>query len=81
MAEQRLQKIIAAAGLTSRRNAEQYIIDGRVTVNGKVVTELGTKADPACDEIRVEGFGILSRQPLVYIALHKPALVLSLIHI
>jgi len=77
MAEQRLQKIIAAAGVTSRRNAEQYIVDGRVSVNGKVVSELGTKADPSCDEIRVEGLGVLSKQPLVYIALHKPALVMS----
>ncbi|MED5464799.1 MAG: pseudouridine synthase [Myxococcota bacterium] len=77
MAEERLQKIIAAAGITSRRNAEQYILDGRVSVNGTVVNELGSKADPDRDEIRVEGFGKLSAQPKVYIALHKPVLVMS----
>jgi 23S rRNA pseudouridine2605 synthase len=52
---QRLQKIIAAAGLASRRHAEQLILDGRVQLNGAVVTELGTKADPERDHIRVDG--------------------------
>lgn len=52
---QRLQKIIAAAGLASRRQAEQFILDGRVQLNGTVVTELGTKADPSHDHIRVDG--------------------------
>ena len=54
-APQRLQKIIAAAGLTSRRKAEELITEGRVKVNGQVVTELGAKADPAHDHIRVDG--------------------------
>lgn len=52
---QRLQKIIAAAGLASRRQAEQFILDGRVQLNGAVVTELGTKADLSRDHIRVDG--------------------------
>ena len=45
MPEERLQKILAGAGVASRRKAEEFIVEGRVTVNGKVVTELGTKAD------------------------------------
>ena len=53
--EQRLQKLIAAAGIASRRHAEELIAAGRVTVNGKVVTELGTKADPENDHIKVNG--------------------------
>ena len=52
---QRLQKIIAAAGIASRRKAEELIIEGRVRVNGQVVTELGAKADPDRDHIRVDG--------------------------
>ncbi len=53
--EQRLQKLIALAGITSRRHAEELIVAGQVTVNGKVVTELGTKADPEDDHIKVRG--------------------------
>jgi len=52
---ERLQKIISAAGVTSRRAAEQLILDGRVRVNGQVVTTLGTKADAAKDHIKVDG--------------------------
>ena len=52
---ERLQKLIAAAGIASRRHAEELIAAGRVTVNGKVVTELGTKADPETDHIKVNG--------------------------
>ncbi|MBI1984347.1 MAG: rRNA pseudouridine synthase, partial [Acidobacteria bacterium] len=51
--QERLQKIIAAAGVASRRKAEELIVQGRVTVNGRVVTELGSKADPAHDNVRV----------------------------
>ena len=52
---ERLNKLIAQAGLASRRAADQLILDGEVTVNGKVVTELGTKADPETDHIQVRG--------------------------
>jgi 16S rRNA U516 pseudouridylate synthase RsuA-like enzyme len=50
---QRLQKILAQAGIASRRKAEELITEGRVTLNGKVITELGTKADPNHDYIKV----------------------------
>ena len=55
MAEERLQKILATAGIASRRKAEGLIVEGRVTVNGKVVDELGSKADPEVDHIKVDG--------------------------
>src|SRR5207302_8976056 len=55
MPAERLQKIIAAAGIASRRKAEQLIVGGLVSVNGQVVTELGTKADAEGDHIRVNG--------------------------
>ena len=72
MAEERLQKIIATAGIASRRKAEELITGGDVTVNGKVVTALGTKAELGRDHIKV--FGKLLKPParLVYIALNKP---------
>lgn len=55
MAEERLQKILSRAGVTSRRKAEQLILAGRVTVNGQTVTELGSKADLSRDHIKVDG--------------------------
>lgn len=70
---ERIQKIISAAGIASRRAAEQLILDGRVRVNGKVVTELGTKADAVKDHIKVDGKLINPHQPLTYIMLNKPA--------
>ena len=73
--EQRLQKIIAAAGVASRRHAEELITAGKVSVNGKIVTELGTKADPAHDHIKVNGRLInpgLAKQIPVYVLLNKP---------
>ncbi len=70
---ERIQKIISAAGVTSRRAAEQLITEGRVRVNGQVVTELGTKADANKDHIKVDGKLINPRQPLTYIMLNKPA--------
>jgi 23S rRNA pseudouridine2605 synthase len=70
---ERLQKIISAAGIASRRAAEDIIIEGRVRVNGKVVSELGSKADPGKDHIKVDGKLINPRQPQTYIMLNKPA--------
>jgi 23S rRNA pseudouridine2605 synthase len=69
---QRLQKILSAAGIASRRLSEELITQGRVSVNGKVVTELGTKADPSRDEIKVDGRRIRIEQRRVYILLNKP---------
>lgn len=77
MAEERLQKILSRAGVASRRKAEGIIQEGRVTVNGAVVTELGSKADPDRDHVKVDGK--LLRQPkhLIAIALHKPRSVMT----
>ncbi len=72
MASERLQKIIAASGIASRRKAEEIIAAGRVTLNGKVVVEQGTKADPQRDEICVNGKPLKSRERLLYFLLHKP---------
>jgi len=69
---ERLQKIIASAGIASRRAAEKLIKDGQVSVNGKVVTELGVKADPAKDVIRVRGARITVDPAKIYIVLNKP---------
>jgi 23S rRNA pseudouridine2605 synthase len=71
-APQRLQKIIAAAGVTSRRKAEELITEGRVKVNGQVVTELGAKADPARDHIRVDGKLLQGPEQPRYYMLNKP---------
>jgi 23S rRNA pseudouridine2605 synthase len=71
--QERLQKIISAAGVASRRAAEDLILEGRVRVNGKVVTELGSKADPEKDHIKVDGKLINPRQPKAYLMLNKPA--------
>src|SRR4051794_38290541 len=70
---QRLQKIIAQAGIASRRAAEQLIADGRVTINGTTVREMGTRADPGRDDIRVDGRRVKSAERLRYILLYKPA--------
>ncbi len=68
----RLQKILSAAGVASRRTAETLITQGRVSVNGKTVTELGTRADPASDQIRVDGRRIKQPERARYILLNKP---------
>ena len=73
----RLQKVIAAAGIASRRKAEELIQAGRVRVNGKVVRELGVKVDPEKDIIEVDGRRIRPPRGHVYILLHKPRGVLS----
>ncbi|HUK87279.1 MAG TPA: pseudouridine synthase [Terriglobales bacterium] len=69
---ERLQKIIAAAGLASRRKAEQLITSGLVSVNGEIVSQLGAKADPECDHIRVAGKPLRGPQRHVYFLLNKP---------
>lgn len=69
---ERLQKIISAAGITSRRASEELILNGQVTVNGVVITELGSKADPSCDVITVNGKRLHSGEKRVYILLNKP---------
>ena len=70
---ERIQKIIAAAGVTSRRAAEELIAEGRVRVNGQVVSELGAKADADKDHIKVDGKLINPHQPKIYVMLNKPA--------
>jgi 23S rRNA pseudouridine2605 synthase len=78
--EERLQKIIAAAGLASRRKAEELLVAGEVTVNGKIVRELGTKADPARDHIKVRGKLLnprLEQKENLYLLLNKPVGYLS----
>lgn len=70
--EERLQKILSAAGISSRRAAEDIILEGRVRVNGKVVTELGAKADPDNDHVKVDGKLINPKQPKAYLMLNKP---------
>jgi 23S rRNA pseudouridine2605 synthase len=72
MASERLQKIMAARGIASRRKAEQIIAAGRVTLNGKVVTEQGTKADPELDQICVDGKPLKRPDRLRYFLLNKP---------
>ncbi len=72
MPAERLQKIIAAAGIASRRKAEELIAGGLVSVNGQIVTELGSKADPEKDHIKVNGKLLSGPQRPVYLLLHKP---------
>ena len=70
--QQRLQKILSAAGIASRRAAEAYITDGRVSVNGQTLTALGSKADPDTDEIRVDGRRVKTATRRLYILMYKP---------
>jgi 23S rRNA pseudouridine2605 synthase len=72
MASERLQKILAGAGVASRRASEEIIVAGRVSVNGAVVTELGTKADRDVDEISVDGKPLRKTRRLLYFLLNKP---------
>jgi 23S rRNA pseudouridine2605 synthase len=72
MAAERLQKIIAAAGIASRRKAEQLISGGLVSVNGKIVTELGSKADSEHDHIRVNGKLLRGAERHIYLLMNKP---------
>jgi len=73
----RLQKVLAAAGVASRREAERLIQAGRVAVNGRVITELGTRIDPARDTVKVDGDAVGRAERPVYYLLHKPKGVLS----
>lgn len=74
---ERLQKILARAGLASRREAERWIVEGRVTVNGSVIRKLGSQADPAKDSIKVDGKRIKPAAAPLYYALHKPPGVIT----
>ena len=69
----RLQKYLAAAGICSRRKGEDFIKAGRVSVNGRIIVELGTKIDPDNDQVSVDGKSIKYEPSLIYIALHKPS--------
>lgn len=76
MARERLQKLLAQAGIASRRAAEQLILNGKVRLNGRIVTELGTKADARRDKIEVDGKRIVGEHPAYYL-LHKPREVVT----
>jgi 23S rRNA pseudouridine2605 synthase len=69
---ERLQKILSQAGIASRRASEQLMLDGRVSVNGATILELGTKADPSRDDIRVDGRRIKMPERHLYLLLNKP---------
>lgn len=68
----RLQKVLSQAGIASRRVAERMITDGRVEVDGRIVTELGTRVDPSASVIRVDGARVMLDEELVHLALNKP---------
>lgn len=76
MVQQRLQKILAQAGVASRRKSEEVILSGRVQVNSKVVRELGVKADPNIDQILLDGKPLKLPSKFQYVAFHKPLNVL-----
>ena len=77
MSSIRLQKIIAQAGIASRRRAEELISNGSVSINGKIMRTLGTKADPTLDAIKVNGKLITKREGLLYLVMNKPRSVLT----
>ncbi len=73
MEEMRLQKFLSSAGIASRRKCEEYILDGKISVNGKQVLELGTKVDPEKDEVTYNGKKVeLQKNDYVYVLLNKP---------
>lgn len=72
MPEIRLQKFLSQAGVCSRRQGEEYILSGQVSVNGKVVVELGTKIDPERDQVKFRGKSVTAAEEMIYIALNKP---------
>lgn len=71
--EERIQKVLAKAGLASRREAERWLAEGRISINGVIVTEPGTKVDPGRDHIRVDGRKLRAERKHVYYLLNKPA--------
>ncbi len=73
----RLQKVLAAAGVGSRRQCEQLILEGRVDVDGKTVSELGTRVDPARQKIRVDGENVRTAKRKLYFLVNKPVGILS----
>src|SRR5258708_13888869 len=75
--QERLQKILARAGIASRRHAEQLIVSGQVRVNGRVVTELGTKADAGAYRIEAAGKGITAEERRAHILLNNPPQIVS----
>ncbi|BDG59979.1 pseudouridine synthase [Caldinitratiruptor microaerophilus] len=77
---ERLQKILARAGVASRRHSEELILAGRVRVNGEVVTRLGTRAVAGVDRIEVDGRPIGEREPLAYVVLNKPKGYVTTLH-
>jgi 23S rRNA pseudouridine2605 synthase len=77
VAPERLQKVLASAGIASRRDCEVLIAEGRIVVNGEVVQVAGTRVDPDVDEILVDGRPLGARQPRTYIVFHKPVGVVS----
>ena len=72
MEEMRLQKYLASCGVASRRKCEELILDGKVEVNGNVVTELGTKINPEKDEVKYNGNVVKLEEEKIYILLNKP---------
>ena len=76
----RLQKYLASCGVASRRNAEKMITDGRITVNGVLVTELGTQVDETCDTVLVDGEPVHPEEEKHYIAYHKPVGEVTTVH-
>ncbi|MFQ6759192.1 MAG: rRNA pseudouridine synthase [Deltaproteobacteria bacterium] len=80
MPEERLQKILAKAGLASRRNAEELIRQGKVTVDGKVVTEMGCKVDPSTQVIAFEGRTVSLEEEKIYLLLNKPRGYVTTLH-
>jgi 23S rRNA pseudouridine2605 synthase len=80
MPEERLQKILAHAGIASRRKAEELILAGRVSVNGATITELGSKADLEVDKVKVDGQVLSAPKHHLYIALNKPKNCVTTVH-
>jgi len=78
--QERLQKILAKSGIASRRRAEELIREGKVRIDGKVVTEMGIQVDPDAHDIECDGIPVSSREKKIYILLHKPAGFLSTVN-